>query len=79
MELENTVHLMLSDNYKNRFIAEYQQLKIRIRQLEVFLKDKGGTIWQDGHPDNIYRKQLYFMRCYRRTLKERAKIERINL
>ena len=35
-ELEATVPLMLSDDYRARFIAEYQQLKIRFERLERF-------------------------------------------
>ena len=34
MELKNTVDLMLSDDYKDRFKAEYYQLSIRFKKLK---------------------------------------------
>jgi len=37
MELKDTVELMLSSDYKERFVAEYQQLKIRVDKLSVML------------------------------------------
>ncbi len=36
MELKDTVDLMLSDDYKERFVAEYWQLKIRYERLKKF-------------------------------------------
>ena len=33
MELKKTAELMLSDNYKERFVAEYHQTKIRYDKL----------------------------------------------
>ena len=37
MELNETVKLMRSVDYKERFIAEYWQLKIRTEKLQAFL------------------------------------------
>ena len=36
MDLKNTVNLMLSDDYKKRFKAEYLQLKERFERLRIF-------------------------------------------
>lgn len=36
MELKNTVEKMTSPDYKERFIAEYQQTKIRYEKLKAF-------------------------------------------
>lgn len=36
MELKDTVELMNSTDYKERFIAEYQQTKIRYEKLKAF-------------------------------------------
>lgn len=36
MELKNTVELMNSEDYKERFKAEYYQTKIRYEKLKAF-------------------------------------------
>jgi hypothetical protein len=36
MELKDTVEMMQSEDYKERFIAEYQQTKIRYEKLKAF-------------------------------------------
>ena len=38
MELKDTVDLMLSEDYRDRFKAEYQQVKIRKEKLEAYIK-----------------------------------------
>ena len=43
MELKDTVELMNSSDYKERFKAEYQQLSIRIGKLANML-----STWQAG-------------------------------
>jgi lysozyme family protein len=45
MELKETVEMMLSDDYKERFRAEYNQLDIRCNKLRSMLKrwDSGGA------------------------------------
>ena len=37
MELKDTISGMLSADYKERFIAEYQQIKIRLEKLKTML------------------------------------------
>ena len=41
---KDTVNLMLSDDYKERFIAEYYQTKIRYKKLhKMCIKYEAGT------------------------------------
>lgn len=44
MELKDTVQLMQSDDYKDRFTAEYIQLKTRYYKLEKMV-DNWGKKW----------------------------------
>lgn len=37
MELKDTVNSMLSEDYRERFIAEYWQVKIRYDRLKAFI------------------------------------------
>lgn len=43
MELKDTATLMVSSNYKERFKAEYYQLKIRLEKLKYMLQK-----WDNG-------------------------------
>jgi hypothetical protein len=81
MELKDTINWMTSNNYKERFIAEYQQLKIRIKSLEKMLEDwsKGKLEFQPTCPKDLLKEQLWSMREYRKCLRKRALIENINL
>ena len=38
-ELKDTIDLMVSEDYKERFLAELYQLEIRISKLEKLIKD----------------------------------------
>lgn len=40
MKLKDTIKLMESDDYKDRFKAEYYQLKIRKEKLQKMLNNK---------------------------------------
>ena len=81
MELKDTIELMSSLDYRNRFKAEYYQLAIRIKKLTKTLdKIKVGNI--DFKPDNsvdILSTQLEYMSRYLDILKERANTEKIEL
>ena len=56
--LEDTMKLMVSENYKERFIAEYIQLKIRAERLKFFIVDaKLGKV-EHTCPINILETQL---------------------
>ena len=81
MELIDTVEMMNSENYKERFRAEYFQLKIRAEGLEKMLeKYKAGTLPFEPSCDyEILYTQYIFMKHYQYTLEDRARIENIIL
>ena len=81
MELKDTIELMNSSDYKERFKAEYQQLSIRIGKLANML-----STWQSGElnfePKCSYAlldAQLKAMETYAYFLRERAEIENVPL
>jgi len=81
MKLIDTVDMMNSDNYQDRFKAEYHQLRIRIEKLSLFL-DKYFNNELDFKPDvdyDLLHEQLVHMVSYKTVLKERARIEKIDL
>lgn len=80
-ELEETIQLMLSSDYKNRFIAEYWQTRTRYEKLEIMIEkwDAKTLDFVPSCPREIYDKQLKHMREYIEILEERAKIEKVDL
>lgn len=81
LDLKDTIHSMLSDDYKERFIAEVQQLDIRINKLSGML-----SAWEAGvlsfTPTCSYQMldaQLHAMKVYHHLLCVRADIEGIAL
>lgn len=81
MELNETIQMMVSTDYKERFRAEYLQLKIRITGLSNMLKKykEGGLTFKPTCSYELLHTQLVYMECYLNTLEERAKIENIDL
>lgn len=81
MELKETIELMNSNDYKERFIGEYLQLQIRINGLSNMLKKyKEGTLkFTPSCSYELLHTQLVYMECYSNALEERAKIENINI
>ena len=79
--LNDTIEMMVSKDYKERFKAEYHQLRIRIEGLDRMLeKYKDGTL--DFTPTCSYdllNGQLRAMKLYRTYLEERAGKEKIQL
>lgn len=79
--LEETIDGMVSSNYKDRFRAEYWQLKIRRDKLyNTLVKIKSGK--NDFSPDstfNILQEQLEIMNKYLFILDVRAKMEGIDI
>lgn len=79
MELKDTVKLMLSDDYKDRFRAEYYQLKIRRDKLQAMVEKYH---YLDFEPNTDYRTlwvQLTDMNSYLEQLLKRAELEKIIL
>lgn len=81
MELQDTIDLMKSSDFKDRFKAEYYQLKIRTEKLANMLdKYKAGTLgFTPKCSFEILDAQCGLMKAYLRILKERAGIEDIEL
>lgn len=81
MILDKTVDMMLSDDYKERFRAEYHQLVNRENKLQKLVKGyKDGTL--DFKPKcslDLLTWQLKTMQQYKYVLKLRAEIEKIDL
>ena len=79
--LYDTALLMKSNDFKERFQAEYIQLKIRYAGLKAMLtKYKSGALpFQPKCSYELLFTQLVHMENYMNTLEERAKIEGIEL
>lgn len=79
--LEQTVDLMLSNNYVDRFVAEYAQTKIRYEKLHTMLNkiDAGTAEFEPVCPVIKLRNQQAAMGNYLNTLEIRAEIEGIIL
>ncbi len=80
-ELKETTEMMCSADYKERFKAEYYQLKIRYEKLKAMCEkwDKGELDFTPTCPRWIYSIQLRAMQDYLTCLEERAKIEGVEL
>lgn len=81
MELNDTIALMQSDDYKDRFKAEYLQTKIRYEKLhKMLIKMDAGTLdFKPSCPKVMLMEQKRYMGEYIRMLLVRAEIEGIDL
>ena len=81
IELKDTVEMMGSDDYKERFVAEYAQLKIRYKKLYAVLEKYAADKldFKPTCPIEILYEQLDHMEAYLNILKIRAKYEGIEL
>lgn len=81
MKLQDTIELMNSSDFKDRFKAEYYQLKIRRDGLKKMLKKyKEGTLEFTPNCDyDLLHTQLVYMEGYMVVLETRAEIENIKL
>lgn len=80
-ELKETIELMTSADYKERFKAEYYQLKIRYQKLHnMLVKMEAGTLeFAPTCSAEIFREQLAAMHNYLYMLEVRAQIEGVEL
>lgn len=79
--LKDTTFLMCSKDYKERFLAEYVQLAVRLRKLESMLS-KWHYHELNFNPtcdDIILTSQVHFMKEYMIALETRAAMEDIKL
>ena len=81
MTLKDTVEMMNSDDYKERFKAEYYQLEIRVNGLKKMLDrwDNGELDFTPTCPRNTYTNQFEYMVNYMTVLADRASMEGIEL
>lgn len=81
IHLRDTVALMESSDYKDRFKGEYWQTKIRYDKLhKMVVKYEANTLdFTPTTPLDILKKQLSYMGMYLYTLEIRAQLEGIEL
>ena len=81
MELLDTVELMVSDDYKERFKGEYYQVKERYERLrKMVVRYQAGTLNFEPKCDlELLKSQLSAMRDYIYILEVRAQIEGVEL
>ena len=73
--------LIISSDYKARFVGEYVELKIRYNKLhKILIKHEAGTLGFEPTCDiSILEDQAYHMGNYLKQLEIRAEIEKITL
>lgn len=81
MKLRDTVEGMLSKEYKERFRAEYFQLKLRLEKLDVLIRraEAGELDFALTCPLELLQQQRREMSSYLLTLIQRAAIEDVDL
>ena len=81
MELKDTIEMMQSEDFKERFKAEYYQTKIRYNKLHTMIvKYEAGTLtFEPKCKIDILKEQASCMGKYLYTLEVRAEIEGIVL
>ena len=75
----DTASLMESLDYKDRLVAEYIQLSIRMGTLDNFLERDADSYKVPYKVHKLLCRQYLAMKAYMEILKERAKIEKIEL
>lgn len=80
-KMRNTVALMLSDDYKERFVAEYIQLVCRRDKLKSMIKswEKGTLAFTPKSKMNLLYTQIVIMNRYISVLRKRAVDDGIDL
>ena len=81
INLPDTAALMSSGDYKERFKAEYYQLSIRLDKLTAMIEkwDKNELNFNPTCPRELYDVQITAMKEYLNVLKQRAKLENVEL
>ena len=78
-DLNDTKEMMTSTNYRERFVAEYYQLKIRIDKLQRMVDNWDSLAFEPVCPKELLKQQLVLMKGYLSILEERAKLEKVEL
>lgn len=81
MDLKETVELMQSKDYKERFLAEYWQVVDRYKKLKMLLEkwDEDKLDFKPTCPRSTYSMQIKAMYDYIAILEARAAMENIDL
>ena len=81
MDLRNTAEMMLSNDYKERFRAEYFQTKIRYEKLHrMTIQYEAGTLsFTPTCSLDLLKEQKAAMGAYLHALEVRAEIESVDL
>lgn len=80
MKLDETVNLMCSRDFKDRFTAEYAQLVIKLSKLNNVLNNTSDTRFEvDDITRDLMLKQRDAMESYKTCLEKRADILWIDL
>lgn len=81
MELKDTIEMMNSKDYKERFKAEYLQTKIRYNKLHIMIvKYEAGVLsFEPTCPIELFKNQAKYMGMYLYQLEIRAQLEGIEL
>lgn len=81
LNLSDTAALMRSSDYKDRFKAEYYQLSIRLDKLTAMIEkwDRNELNFTPTCPRELYDVQINAMKEYLNVLKQRAKLENVEL
>ena len=81
MELKDTIEMMNSIDFKERFKAEYYQLKIRLEKIhKMIVKYEAETLeFTPNCSLELLKEQETYMRRYLYFLEVRAEIEDIDL
>lgn len=81
MELKDTIEMMNSEDFKERFKAEYYQTKMRYDKLhKMIIKYEAGTLhFEPKCRLELFTEQAKHMGLYLKCLEIRAEIEGIEL
>jgi hypothetical protein len=81
MELKDTIEMMQSEDFKERFKAEYWQTKVRYEKLhKTIIKAEAGTLnFTPSSPIGLLIEQKRHMGEYLHCLEVRAEMEGIDL
>lgn len=81
MKLNETIEMMSSGDYKERFKAEYNQLIIRYSELKSMFEkwDNGMLMFKPNCPRGTYNMQVAAMIDYLAVLESRAAMEGIEI
>ena len=78
MKLEDTINLIMSDDWRDRLNAEYCQLRYRMDRLKDAIDNPPHSL-KDSMSIAILMKQYDAMESYKMCLEKRATISGINL